>query len=154
MVHVNLSDVSNDFEVLPEGVYDAVLVEAELIERDDPTKSPYIKWEYKLTDKAGKAWNNTSLKDTALWKLRETLEAFGEDPDLLDGDEGFDLDPTDYIGSEVRLHITIGTYRGKETNQVESVLPPGEGEDEPAPKAKASTAPAASSKKRSRRKVV
>lgn len=152
MVHVDLSDVSNEFEVLPEGVYNATLVDAEVIERDDPDKFAYIKWEYKLTDKAGKAWNNTSLKPNALWKLRETLEALGEDPEALDDEEGFDLDPTDYIGEDVKLHLTIGSYRGKEKNEVEAVLPADVDidDDKPAPKTTKKTA----TKKRRRRTVV
>jgi hypothetical protein len=122
MVHVNLSDVQTEFEILPEGLYNATLVDAEIIERDDPDKYPYVKWEFKYTDQSGKAWTNTSLSPNALWKLRELLDAVGEDEEILDDEEGFDLDPTDYIGEEVTLHITVGSYKGKPTNQVEEVL--------------------------------
>ncbi len=121
MVHVNLSDVQNEFEILPEGMYNATLIDAEVIEQEEP-KYPYIKWEYKYDDKGGKAWNNTSLSPNALFMLRATLEALGEDEDVLDEEEGFDIDPTDYIGEEVTLHITIGSYKGRETNNVQAVL--------------------------------
>lgn len=123
MVHVNLSDVSNEFEVLPEGLYNATLVDADLVERDDPDKYPYIKWEFKLTDKPGKAWTNTSLSPNALFKLRELLEAVGEDENLLDDEDGFDIDPSDYIGEDVTLHLTVGSWKGKAKNEVESVQP-------------------------------
>lgn len=123
MVHVNLSDVENEFEVLPEGLYNATLVDTDVVERDDPDKYTYIKWEFKLTDKPGKAWTNTSLSPNALFKLRELLEAVGEEEDVLDDEEGFDIDPADYIGEDVTLHLTVGSWKGKAKNEVEAVLP-------------------------------
>jgi hypothetical protein len=125
MVHVNLSDVSDDkFEVLPTGVYEATLIDATEVPPKEEGKFPYINWEFKLNDHPGKAWTITSFSPKALWKMKEVLTAFGEDEEVMNDPDGFDLDPTDYFGVEVRLALTIGTNQnGKERNEVDEVLP-------------------------------
>jgi len=164
VVHVNLSDVSDEFEVLPEGVYAATLTDVELVEQDDEGKFPYFKCEFKLDDHVGRAWRNLSISPKAAFFLRQALEAFGEEEGVLDDEDGFDLDITDYIGTEVALHLTIEPYRGKDSNTVSEILPiealeapkarsrtrKTEEEKSTESKSRAST----SRKKRSRRQVV
>jgi hypothetical protein len=125
MVHVNLSDVGDggEFEVLPSGVYEATLIDAKEVPPKEEGKFPYINWEFKLNDHPGKAWTITSFSPKALWKMKEVLSALGEDPEVLNDPDGFDLDPTDYFGEEVNLVLKIGTNQsGKERNEVDEVL--------------------------------
>lgn len=63
-----------------------------------------------------KLWSITSLKENALWKLKEYLLALGETEETLKGD--FDFDPENYINAEVAADVTQREYNNKVQNDV------------------------------------
>jgi hypothetical protein len=109
-----------DFEALPEGVYHAVL-EGE-VEACTGPKGLYWKWTFKVTDEGyvgRKQFVNTSLAESALWKLKEVFAAFGVSTDT---------DTDDLIGKPVKLVVVQriieqGTRKGDIGNEIKSVLP-------------------------------
>ncbi len=148
MVKVNFSDVQ-DFSPLPAGVYPAILDDVTFKDQaDKPGKFPYVNWEFVLTDEheGRKIWCINSFSPKSLFRLHKTLVAFGEEPGELDGE--FEFEPTDYIGAEVNLVLTVGLNdKGKERNEVDTVLPVGDA-PEPAKESKDGK-----KKKKSRRRV-
>lgn len=112
---------SSTFEAIPEGIYRAVLEgEVEVVQG---AKGPYWKWVFKIVEegegKGRKMFVNTSLSESALWKLKEVFDAFGE-PTSTDTD--------DLIGREVKLFVVQKPYEqgaraGEMGNEVKNVLP-------------------------------
>ena len=73
-------DVENRGGILEPGVYEVVLKDVEA----RPGKvAPMWTWKFEIPEghpRAGRQFfHNTSLADNALWKLRETFDAFGVD---------------------------------------------------------------------------
>jgi Protein of unknown function (DUF669) len=124
---------SADFEALPEGMYNAVL-EGEVEAAEGP-KGPYWKWTFKLTDDGyvgRKLFHRTSLNESAMWKLKETFEAFGVSADT---------DTDDLIGQPVKLMVVqevigSGSRKGDMGNTISRVLPASESAADPAAKKK------------------
>ena len=112
--------------VLPDGVYTAKLVN---VETGKGPKGPLWTWQYKTTDDSvpeTTLWERTSLSPEAEWKLNETFNAFGVDPDT---------DTDELIGQEVRLVVqqrTIpdGARRGEKTNDIKQIRPLDEEDEE------------------------
>jgi len=111
-----------DLEPIPAGVYPAVVADIELRE-SKTTSNPYLNWTFEITAPeylGRRVWLVTGLSPEALWKLRETLEALGEQD--LSGE--IDFDPQDYIGETCRVVVSQEVYNGRTRNRVDSVLPP------------------------------
>jgi hypothetical protein len=122
-------------ENVPEGIYTVRLrsVESKPPGPGSKTGKPFWLWTFEIPEDAeqygGKRFFlNTSLADSALWKMKEVFDAFGVDPDT---------DTDELVGDEVRLVISIrpigsGARAGQPSNQVENVLPlvPGDDEDQ------------------------
>lgn len=118
---------SVDFSPLPPGIYAARLMAV------DATKSgpegPYWSWEYQVTAdpfKGRKLWVNTSLADNALFKMKETFEALGFT---------LDSDTDEMCGTPCKLLVTQrviekGTRAGEKGNNVDRVMPAGDGDDD------------------------
>ncbi len=79
------------------------------IEENEGDAGPYLTW-ILSGENGGKCWENTSLAESALWKLRGILEALGmEIPD-----EEFTLELEEYVGLELMGSIELETYQGKD----------------------------------------
>jgi hypothetical protein len=118
------AESSSNFEPVEDGVYHARLMD---VRTDGEGRSgPYWTWEYDIIEpgeaKGRKQWNNTSLADNALWKLKETFDAFGVPTDT---------DTDDLMGGTVKLVISqrviqAGSRKGEMGNQVDRVMPKDE----------------------------
>lgn len=115
---------SGSFEPMPDGVYHARLRD---VDTDRSGQAgPYWSWEYEVVEEGflnRRQWNNTSLSEKALWKLKETFEAFGVPADT---------DTDDLLGKVVKLTISTrtiqqGARKGESANQVDRVSPADEG---------------------------
>ena len=87
-------------------------------------KGVYWAWEFESVepDVRGRFWVNTSLSDAAHFKLKETFEAFGVEPNT---------DTDELLGKVVRGQVTITTIQkgprtGELTNSLDKLLPPND----------------------------
>jgi hypothetical protein len=110
-----------NFEPLPENTYLAVPEEVTM--EPGGANGPYWKWTFKIAEGqeyAGrKLFMNTSLSEKALWKLKETFEAFGVSTDT---------DTDDLIGKPVKLYVVQrpieqGKRKGEIGNEIRNLLP-------------------------------
>jgi hypothetical protein len=116
---------SGGFEPLDDGVYHARLRAVEVSENPGPSGSHYWKWEFEVVEEPyvnRRLWTNTSLADTAAFKLKELFDAFGE---------GTDTDTDDLCGQVVRLVVSTrtiqqGARKGEISNQIDRVSPADE----------------------------
>lgn len=113
---VNLDEVHDHIEP---GWYVARVVGSEIKESQRENGGRYINWELEINEPNSefdgeKVWTITSLKSSALWKLKQFLEAcnFEWDP------EGFHTE--DVHGSELEIQIENEEYEGQTRNRVES----------------------------------
>ena len=109
---------TTSYEPLPDGVYSAKLRE---VTTHEGRTAPYWRWEYEIVDErypGRRMWDNTSLSDRALWRLRNVFDAFGVPADT---------DPEDLIGKTVQLAVGSeiqeqGAGAGQMRNVVRDVL--------------------------------
>lgn len=118
--------VKDGFEPLEEGVY--VLQLLEDVEVKEGPKGIYWKWTFvvpeehdgeKLENAGRKIFTNTSLKETAFFKLKETFAAFGV---------ATDTDTEDLVGKRVKAMIVqeaigAGARKGEIGNQIQKLFP-------------------------------
>jgi hypothetical protein len=65
-----------------------------------------------------------SLKETARWKLTETLMAFGAEPEKdKTGAPKVRMTRKMFIGARVRIHISVEDYEGEDRAQIQRILP-------------------------------
>jgi hypothetical protein len=134
-INVNLADVDS-FEPLPEGEYDVEIDKAE-VRMNKAGDGLYINWEMSVLDgdyENRKLWMITSLKETALFRLKQVFE----DLDLIDADDDEveieyddDVDPTssggplllypEVEGLEGVARVKNEMYDGRERNRVEQL---------------------------------
>jgi hypothetical protein len=131
-VNVNFADVES-FEPLPPGKYDVEIDKIEVRE-NKAGDALYLNWELIVIDgeyENRRLWMMTSLKETALFRLKQVLE----DLDILDDDDEVeleyddDVEPTSSAGPrlvypELEGVDAIATvknemYDGRERNRVE-----------------------------------
>lgn len=110
-----------DFEPLEPGAYHVKLVDVDSDRQG--AKGPYWSWEFDVVEPGDyqnrKLWNNTSLADNAAWKLKETFDAFGVEPDT---------DTDDLCGQVVKAVVSIrtiqeGARKGELANQIDKLVP-------------------------------
>lgn len=98
------------FKPVEEGVYILQLMEDVSVHEGD--KAPYWRWTFEVPkehegveqEKAGRRfWTNTSLSDSAYFKLKETFGAFGVPTNT---------DTEDLVGRRVKAMIVIKTIQG------------------------------------------
>ena len=125
----SVAEASSSFPLIPEGVWPAKLLE---VESRDPkpepgkTKSGYWRWEFEVhylneegKEKTGKQWDNTSLAESAEWRLKQQFEAFGVPSDT---------DTDDLLGKWVGVHSGVeiagaGARKGEPVNTILKVVP-------------------------------
>ncbi len=110
-----------DFELLPEDIYEVLLKQDVTIE--EGAKGPYWQWIFAIPEGLEHAnrqfWVNTSLGDNALWKLNEVFAAFGVPTST---------NTEDLVGRRVKVVVvqkiaTAGKKKGEMVNEVKQVLP-------------------------------
>lgn len=131
---VDEAEVSQ-FDALEEGTYIGKLSKVTVSDQPGPSGAHYWTWEFEDIhtldgDKVpGRLWVNTSLAETADWKMKEVFDAFGYTPDS---------DTDEMIGEKVKLVVSQrvierGARKGQTGNNVENVMPlgddAGEGDD-------------------------
>jgi len=124
----NLSEVSSGFKVIPEGVYQVTLTEAEAGESKND--KPKIDFTFEIAEgknKGSKLFHTCSLQPQALFSIKALLEALGFD---IPTDE-FELDINDLIGLECNVEVAHETYEGKKKSRiVEFINPEDDSEDD------------------------
>lgn len=109
---------TSSYEPIPEGMYLAKLRE---VTSHEGRTAPYWRWEYEIMDQpyvGRRMWDNTSLSDRALWRLKLVFEAFGVPTDT-DTDELVAKMVALNIGTEVQEQ---GAGAGQLRNVVRDVL--------------------------------
>jgi hypothetical protein len=125
MSAIDFSKVEDNSAIVPEGTYD---VEVEKIEyREDKN---YYNWQFTIIGSddpeietkynGRKLWACTSLKDNALWKLKEFLIALGIDEESLSGE--FNFEPDEFIGACAVAQVEHQVYNNKTNSSVKSLL--------------------------------
>lgn len=122
-IRVDFSNVES-FEPIPAGVYPATVVNQELRQSKD-SEYDYINWELEISSgpfENRKLWTITSLSPKAVWKLQETLLAFGISDQEAKSPE-FEFEPGEFLGSECQAAVIQESYNGRIQNRVEKLLP-------------------------------
>lgn len=132
---VNFADVDS-FEPLPEGLYDVEIDKVE-VRRNKADDGDYLNWELLVIDgeyENRRLWMITSLKPTALFRLKQCFEDLG----IIDGDdEEVELEYDDDVevsnsggprilypeleGLEAVATVKNEMYDGREKNRVEQL---------------------------------
>ena len=132
-LRVDFTNVES-FEVLPTDIYPAVITNIE--EKTGKTSGqPYLNIEMTVSEgdyEGRKLFGMVSFSPKAAFKVKEFLIACGVDAEELGGN--YDVEPEDYIGTELIASVIVDQYEGKENNKVEAFLPL---DDAPAPTPKA-----------------
>lgn len=123
MTNLDFSSVPSR-EPLEEGKY--ILTVAEAAEKQSSTGNPMISITYDVNSTIDgievegqrKLWDNYSLIDKALFKIKELLDALGYDTSELVA-----LEPTDLVGSQVVAQVIQETYNGEIRNRIKKVYP-------------------------------
>jgi len=131
---VNFQDVE-DFDALPEGEY-AVEIDKVEVRQNKAGDANYLNWEFVVLDgdyENRRLWLITSLKPTALFRLKSVLEQL----DLLEGEEmeleydddqevttssGPRLIYPDVEGLEATVRVKNEIYDGKERSKVDDLF--------------------------------
>ena len=125
---IDFSGVSDGFEVIPEGIYDAHLEDWDYVEQSQSSGKPFLKLEFICDDpdyEGRKFWRNHSAQPQALWALKRTLVRLGADPEDLADEVDLDDIMPNLVGAQCRLDITVEEYNGEDRNQVKDVLQSG-----------------------------
>lgn len=121
-----VEEAEDGFKPVPDGVYIVELRED--VEVRESEKGTYWSWVFEIPEEhdgeklahAGRRfWNNTSLSETAYWKLKETFAAFGVSADT---------DTEDLVKRRVKAVIITeiqqrGKNKGREQNAIDKLLP-------------------------------
>lgn len=116
-----VDSAEDGFTPVEEGVYTLQL--AKDVDIKEGPKGPYWKWEFVIPEglqhSGRKFFTNTSLSESAFFKLKEAFGAFGV---------ATDTDTEDLVGQKVKALITIrtaqgGARAGEPTNEISKLLP-------------------------------
>ena len=130
-IKVNMAGVqAGEFDAVPDGLYPCHLFDMNL--KHAASGNDYIEWVFKVKEDhehAGRQfWLNNTLIKQALWALKRTLIALGDDPSSLEGE--LSIEKEDYIGRECVVSVVTEVYEGTSRNKVKRVLPVGAEEAE------------------------
>jgi hypothetical protein len=129
---INFSDVDS-FEPLPGGEWYGVEVDKVEVRENKNGDALYLNWELVVVDgdyENRRLWMMTSLKDTALFRLKQVFEALDvlEDEYEIEIEYDDDIDPTskagprllypDVEGLEASVFVKNEMYDGREQNRV------------------------------------
>lgn len=123
-VQVDFSNVKDQFEPVPSGLYIVKITDCEE-KGPGPSGHKYLNWEFTVEEgeHAGSViTTNTTLNPKGLFNLQGLLQAAGADP----GKEIVDLDTDDFLGTTLQLSVTKelmeGSTTGRMTNQVQQFI--------------------------------
>lgn len=131
-LHVDMTGVKESLAALPPGNYPARVDNVEVGEART-SGQPVLNIHYTVTGgpHAGrKVFQTISLQQTALWKLYQTLEAFGYSEADLSGE--LELDEQELINMECTLVMVQRPWKDEMRHRVARVLPAGAGDVSPA----------------------
>lgn len=100
---VNFQGVEGKRKLLPEDDYK---VEVEEVERRDGDKAEYLAFTFVVTEgehTGAKLWDNASLSEKALWRLRSLLECLGVE---IDDEDEMDIDLEDLVGRSMTAVVS------------------------------------------------
>lgn len=123
-LHIPLDfDGVEDFDVIPAGVYPAVIEKLTYKEAKEAGKFPQVSVEYTVTDpefEGRKLWQNLSFSPKAVFRMAKFFAAFGEDYAELEVDEdtGVVTDP-DLAGMAVEVKTFVEPYQGVDRNKID-----------------------------------
>jgi hypothetical protein len=106
---LDMSGVSEGFEALPPGRYEAVITD---VTAKQGSKAPYLNWELTIAEgefEDRKLWLMTSLAPQALFGIKNLMRAAGIDPTELQGPVVMPT-PTFFVGARVVAITTQEEY--------------------------------------------
>lgn len=118
-ISVDMTGVEAGGKRIPEGEYEVEV--AAVVAKESGEGKPYLNWELKIVDgkfKGTKLYHMTSLQPQALFNLRRTLEALGQE--VPDGTLQLNLD--EVIGLQMGVEVEHEEYNGKTQNRVTEVF--------------------------------
>lgn len=128
-ITVDLSNVDSNL-LIPEGEYQAIVYD--VAHRQNRAQDGFnLNWHFKVVggEHEGKSlYLTTSLKENALFRLRDVLLALGV-PIPEDGKVEFDTE--DLLTRRCTLVVGQEEYNGRMRNSVKEVLPPKEDAEDP-----------------------
>lgn len=119
---VTFTPGESEFTVLPNGTYEAVIVD---IEEREGEKAPYLLIRMMVTTgefEGQNVFDNLSLSPKAGWKQAQFLGAT-LDREFAAG-EPVNIDPAELLGHDVRINVEQRSYQGQMRNAVRTYLPP------------------------------
>lgn len=112
---VDFSGVESGGRAVPDDRYLLEVLSVE--EKESSEGNPYFAWKWKVSEgphKGATIYDNTSLKSTALWRLKTLLECMG-----INVPNGkMTLDPTQWKGKKVMADVANETYQGKQKPRI------------------------------------
>lgn len=125
MLNLDFSSVPSR-EPLEEGTYLLSIAEAE--EKLSSSNNPMIAITYDVlatedgtaVDGGRKLWDNYSLQDQALFKLKDLFNALGIDTSSI-----VEMDVADLVGQQIRAKVVQETYNGELRNRIKKTYPAG-----------------------------
>lgn len=125
---VNFEGVSTEggARIKEEGEY---LLEVEACEAHSSQKNEGLKWTFKVAKgdfKGAKVRLYTMFNPESLWKLRQILEALGNDIP----DSEYDIQPDEYVGQQMMGEIYLERFEGKKTAKLGEFWPTDGKEEE------------------------
>ena len=113
-INVNLTEVTSDFEVFPDGQYQVELTEGSKVAKSEA--GPYIRWAARIIDPEEYedkmiSWTS-SFAPQALWNMKELMEKIDVEFD----ETGFDLEDT--FGKQLMVENQVREYNGDDRNNV------------------------------------
>lgn len=119
-MEVDFSGVESGGRGCPDGQY---LLELSAVpeEKESGEGNPYLAWKWKVIDGEYRGviiYDNTSLKSTALWRLKMLLECMGVE--VPNGKMSLDL--KSYVGKRCLMEIVNETYQGKQKPRIAGFL--------------------------------
>lgn len=121
-MNIDFSNVASR-EPLDAGKYQLRI--SECVEATSSTGNPMLKVTYDViaTDDGEavpgnrKLWDNMSLQEKALFRLKDLLDACGYDTS-----GGLDFDPADLVGMEIMAQVIQEEYNGDIKNRVKRII--------------------------------
>lgn len=116
---VDFSGVESGGRAVPDGEYLLEVISIE--EKESSEGNAYLAWKWKVADgtyKGATIYDNTSLKSTALWRLKTLLECLGVD--VTNGKMALNF--KEYIGKTCLVQVANETYQGKQKPRIGEFL--------------------------------
>ena len=111
--------IKSGVEPVPAGTYDVICEGGEEKTNKEGT-GKCINWTFSILNEefiGKKLFDMTSLKETALWKLKGLLNALEAPQD----EEGFATE--DAVGLKCKVVVDVESYEGQERNKIKNHLP-------------------------------